>query len=128
MMPYNCTEFEGCNRGFIEVYDFIEHELQHILKGEIEIRHIKKYNIYSDKILQINMKMLYLLENYYNSFDSLYQISDYHRERYITEFEKCANESIKYKKCIICGQPSIGIKCRECYEKKRTPVSKRQFG
>lgn len=33
----------------------------------------------------------------------------------------------KTKKCSICGKRTYGIKCRKCYEKKNTPVSKRHF-
>lgn len=30
------------------------------------------------------------------------------------------------KKCAVCDEPTYGIKCRKCYEKKQTSLSKRR--
>lgn len=70
MYVYNCeNDFEGCNEGFYTLHAYSKHLQQHYFRGNIKYSDIKRYNIYPEKIFQMDMRMVNILNHY---LDGLY--------------------------------------------------------
>ena len=94
MMPYVCDLFGYCRSGFVGLYAYIQHIQYHILKGDIKHNDYKKFNIYPSKIFQLDMRSVYILEEYYKGlYDPLIHMSDKHIAIYKREIDNLEEQN-----------------------------------